>query len=135
MLRTKTLRSLGLYIVNKDNEVFWLDLAMSGLRYAKNQHGYKSYFTLIKEWLFEYGLVEKNDFLEDCVLVYSPGKRGNGTVILMIYSVRRGKVHKVVLAPLKLGVLKTLDSLLEKAGWKRIFLLDIRPIKRLSPTM
>jgi hypothetical protein len=134
MLRARILRSLGLYIVNKDPEVFWLDVDVAGLQKLRHPEKYKGYFLTLKRWLSEYTLVDPDEALEEAVFVYSRGEGEGKTIVLMFYSMRRGKVYKVVLAPLKPGVLKTLDGLLEMAGWRRKFLLDMKPARHLSLT-
>ncbi|MEM0009544.1 MAG: hypothetical protein QXH50_06005, partial [Thermofilum sp.] len=63
MLRARILRSLGLYIVNKDPEVFWLDVDVAGLQKLRHPEKYKGYFLTLKRWLSEYNLVDPDEAL------------------------------------------------------------------------
>lgn len=126
MLRTRILRSVGVYVVEKDREVFWLDLRVSGFRQSKRVESFLPYFNFLRKWLVENGLIRDLDEGENHVLRFSKDPESPGVTVLMILLKRGNRVSKAIISPLKPGLLRLIDERLRGAGWRSVFLVDMK---------
>ncbi|ABL77874.1 hypothetical protein [Thermofilum pendens] len=126
MLRTRILRSVGVYVVEKDREVFWLDLRVSGFRQSKRVESFLPYFNFLRKWLVENGLIRDLDEGENHVLRFSKDPESPEVTVLVILLKRGNRVSKAIISPLKPGLLRLIDERLRGAGWRSVFLVDMK---------
>ncbi|MGB9787177.1 MAG: hypothetical protein ACP5II_03985 [Infirmifilum sp.] len=120
------LKSIAVFYVNRDAEVFWLDLGVLGLKKTRSSERYAIYFKKIIEWLVEYGLNPERYVVSEHVLRYQlQGDPPRNALVLAVTLSHKGRVIYAVLASFTPGVLIILSSRFRNAGWKSEFLLDM----------
>lgn len=120
------LKSIAVFHVNKDSEVFWLDVSVFGFEKVKHSERYTEYFNRIIEWLKEYGLNPEKYTVSAHVMRFrlfeEPPRH---TVVLLVTLSLKGRVIYAVLASFTPGVLIYLGEKIKNAGWKSEFLFDM----------
>ncbi|PLJ77765.1 hypothetical protein [Infirmifilum sp. SLHALR2] len=124
-MRVRGLKSLAVYSVNKDSEVFWLDLSLAGYRKVRSGERYAAFFDEVYRWLREYGIAPEEYAASNYVVhMQPPGGSGRTSTVLLVTLTKKGRVVYAALASFTPGVLLRMSSQLEKAGWKSKFFLD-----------
>lgn len=125
----RPLMGLAAFKVGKDRTVVAIDLLVSGARIEARAsvRKYSRHHTIVDATLKSLGLELKGMPNEEVVLKYR--KR---LFLCTLYYGDGGKVEYAVMASFSPGTLSRLTKNLGEAGWKRILLLEFKPIKALQ---
>ncbi len=125
-MRVRGLKNIAAYYVNKDSEVFWLDLLLAGYRRVRGAERYATYFDRIYEWLKDYG-VRVEDYKISSYVLRSQLSGGpkRASPLLLVTLARGSRIIYAVIASFTPGALLHMNNILSRAGWKSRFFLDI----------
>ncbi|QOJ78098.1 hypothetical protein IG193_04725 [Infirmifilum lucidum] len=125
-MRVRGLKNIAAYYVNKDSEVFWLDLSLAGYRRVKGGERYTTYFDRINEWLRDYGVkVEDYKFSSYVLRSQLSGETRRASPLLLVTLARGSRIIYAVIASFTPGALLQINEILSRAGWKSKFFLDM----------
>ncbi|MEZ0345112.1 MAG: hypothetical protein ABWK01_00975 [Infirmifilum sp.] len=125
-MRMRALKSIGAFYVNKDSEVFWLDLSVLGFKRIKGGERFLEYFDRVLEWAKEYGLDPEDYVVSNWVMrVQLPEEPPRNALVLVITFSLDKRVIYTVLASFTPGVLTYINNRIKSAGWRREFLFDM----------
>uniref|UniRef100_A0A7C4F7Y4 Uncharacterized protein n=1 Tax=Thermofilum pendens TaxID=2269 RepID=A0A7C4F7Y4_THEPE len=130
-MRVRSLRGVGVYFVNKDEEVALLDLQVAGLAHVHPRGDYSHYFEQLYETLREVAPLSRGERLRRLVLRLRSSVRSRraGPLVLALALMSGRRVICVALGSATHGVLFAVDERLRSAGWQRAFYVEVRPTK------
>ncbi len=120
---TRGLKSFSMYRVEKDFDVFLIDLEVAGVELRNTNNRYSRYFRTLSRMAKEYGIPVENLKHIDYV-GRTTSETGKTTFILRAY-IDNGKVSYAAIASFKPRHLRELETALIKSGWKRLFHVGI----------
>jgi len=119
----RSLRGVAVFRVSRDADVVGIDLGLAGVKFSENYstQRYKYYFSLLDDIIAGVDIPTSGIYHRDYLCYHR-----RIPILCRVYFSRRSlKVEYVVLATFYPGLLAKISKMLEKAGWKRIFLLEI----------
>ncbi|RLF06456.1 MAG: hypothetical protein DRK00_01525 [Thermoprotei archaeon] len=120
---------MAAFKVGKDRAVVSIDLLVSGARMEArvSARKYSRHHRIVDATLKSLGLELKGMPSEEVMLKYK--KR---LILCTLYYGDDGRVEYAVMASFSPGTLSRLTKRLEEAGWKRLLLLEFKPVKALQ---
>ncbi len=119
----RSLVGIAVFKVSKDPDVVKIDMTLAGIKLPSSYSTtrYSRYYPLLDEVVRSLGIPLHNAFYRDFICYYN-----KKPLLCRVFLSRDGKrVEYIVLAAFQAGVLSSIVHALEKAGWSKVFLLEI----------
>lgn len=128
---SRGLKAFSIYKVGKDRDVVLIDLQVAGVENISPTSKYRPYFAILENTVRENGLDVNGLVHEDYVCRYKrlpenpEAKSKSALLLIRLFSDKRGVVRYVAISAFRSGAFSALDMFLQRAGWKRIFHVEI----------
>ncbi len=117
---------VAIFELKRDLDVALLDLQVAGIKNLAEEldEDHVSSLSFVEEEFSEFIFPKARE----CRRVDYAGEISRRLILIRLYRDKDGRVFKALIVTLRGGVLRTLSKKLERLGWRKTFLFEIRRI-------